>query len=325
VHDSDLPQEEKKRHLDWIDMESKNYMKSSKKRCQKIKSGKIPFSPEAPKWICRAQVYRLLLRFVRGKGCNRGNLHQLAYRVGIETPFLLSEADILVRIKVCQQHCKYYCDHGKQYHRQYLQEWLEAAKEEENEKAERQILGIIKQERERGLWRRAEYVMGKQHGGSVWSVQVEDEEENMEVFSTQEEVHKAIWSNIHWKQFYLAETAPICNSPLCEIFGYNLDREAGEEVLAGTFNYGEDFEEATHDICHEVALIWEIVPKDLIEEIVRKGDWEVFWKKAKKESSSSESGLHFSHYKAGADLQLISHFHAMKSLVMLKMGFGYKC
>ncbi len=53
-----------------------------------------------------------------------------------------------------------------------------------------------------------------------------------------------------------------------------------------------------------------------------KGDWEVFWKKAKEETSSSESELHFSHYKAGAGSPLISHFHAMKSLVMLKMGFG---
>ncbi len=57
---------------------------------------------------------------------------------------------------------------------------------------------------------------------------------------------------------------------------------------------------------------------------MRKGDWGIFWKKAKEETSSSESGLHFSHYKAGASLQLISHFHAMKSLVMLQTGFGYK-
>jgi hypothetical protein len=120
------------------------------------------------------------------------------------------------------------------------------------------------------------------------------------------------------------ETALICNSPLREIFGYNADKELGEEVLAGTFNCGENFEEPTHDICHEVALIREIVPKDLIEEIVQKGDWGVFWKKPKEETSSSESGLHFSHYKAGAGLQLISNFHAMMSLVMLKTGFGYK-
>jgi hypothetical protein len=211
VHDSDLPQEEKKHHLNWIDVESKNYMKNSKKWCRKIKLGKIPFSPEAVKWIHRAQVYRSLLRFARGKGCNRGNVCRSAYWAGIETSFLLLEADILARIKVCQQHYKYYCAHGKQYHRQHLQEWLEAAKEEENEEAVRQMLGIIKRECKCRFWRRVKYVMGKQHGGSVRSVQVEDERGKMEVFSTWEEVHKAIWSNIHWKGFYLAETAPICN------------------------------------------------------------------------------------------------------------------
>jgi hypothetical protein len=104
VHDSDLPQKKEKRHLDSINMESKNYMKNSEKPCRKIKFGKIPFSPEAANWIRRAQVYRLFLRFVRGKGCNRGNLCWLAYQAGIETPFLLSEADILARIKMCQQH-----------------------------------------------------------------------------------------------------------------------------------------------------------------------------------------------------------------------------
>jgi hypothetical protein len=94
----------------------------------------------------RLQVHRSLLRFVRGEGCNRGNLCWLAYRAGIETQFLLLEADILAQIKVCQQHCKYYCDHGKQYCRRHLQECLEAAKEEENEEADCQILGIIKLE-----------------------------------------------------------------------------------------------------------------------------------------------------------------------------------
>jgi hypothetical protein len=74
LHDSDLPQEEKKRHLNRIDTESKNSMKNSKKRCRKIKLGKIPFSPEAAKWVHRVQVYRSLLRFVRQRLQQRQSL-----------------------------------------------------------------------------------------------------------------------------------------------------------------------------------------------------------------------------------------------------------
>ena len=79
--------------------------------------------------------------------------------------------------------------------------------------------------------------MGKKTGGSVQAVQVEDAEGNIEVYSTQADIHEAIWSNINCKRFFLAEEAPICNSPLREIFGYNADTEAGEEVLSGTYEF----------------------------------------------------------------------------------------
>ncbi len=95
VHVSDIPQWEKKQQLDKIDAEGRNYMKNLEKRCRKIKSGRIPFSPEAAKWIQRVQVYKSLLKFVRGGGRNCGNLRWAAYRAGIENPLALTEADIL--------------------------------------------------------------------------------------------------------------------------------------------------------------------------------------------------------------------------------------
>ncbi len=44
VYTSGLPGEEMKKQLDRIDAESKQYMKYAKKKCQRIKSGRIPFS-----------------------------------------------------------------------------------------------------------------------------------------------------------------------------------------------------------------------------------------------------------------------------------------
>jgi hypothetical protein len=95
VHVSDIPQWEMKQQLDKIDAEGRNYMKNLEKRCRKIKSSRIPFSPKAAKWIHRVQVYKSLLKFVRGRGRNHGNLNRAAYRAGIENPFALTEADIL--------------------------------------------------------------------------------------------------------------------------------------------------------------------------------------------------------------------------------------
>ena len=64
--------------------------------------------------------------------------------------------------------------------------------EKGDEEVEKQILGIIKHERERGFWRKLKFEMGKALGGSVQTVQVEEKEGNVEVFSTQDEVHEAI-------------------------------------------------------------------------------------------------------------------------------------
>ena len=105
----------KKQRLDVLDKESKDYMKNAERNCRKIKSGTIPFSPEAAKWIRRLQVYRSLLRAVRGVRVNHGNLRRTALRAGILSPFALSENEIVERIKVCKQHCGYYKQHGSEY------------------------------------------------------------------------------------------------------------------------------------------------------------------------------------------------------------------
>ncbi len=52
-------------------------------------------------------------------------------------------------------------------------------------------------------------------------MQVEQTEGTVEEISGKEDLHEVIWENIHRKQFYLAEEAPMCSSPLRGIFTYN--------------------------------------------------------------------------------------------------------
>jgi hypothetical protein len=106
---------------------------------------------------------------------------------------------------------------------------------------------------------------------------VEDEDGNIEEFTMQEEVHEAIWSNIHPKCFFLAEEAPICHSLLQKTFGYNADSLAGDEVLESSYVYENNFEEYTQANCHVVAQIWEVIPERSVDEIVWGGDWGKFW------------------------------------------------
>jgi hypothetical protein len=69
--------------------EGEQYMQHAKKKCRRIKLGRIPFSPEASLWIRQCQVYRSLLRWHARKIRNRGNLKHTAWRCRIDTPFFL--------------------------------------------------------------------------------------------------------------------------------------------------------------------------------------------------------------------------------------------
>jgi hypothetical protein len=118
-----------------IDEESKQYKQHAEKKCRKIKSGRIPFSPEASVWICRRQVYESLLRYKQGKIQNRSNLRRSALRCGIKRPLSLSWKGIQERLKVCEEKCEYFCKHGQSYRRKHLNNRLSIARAKKNKEA----------------------------------------------------------------------------------------------------------------------------------------------------------------------------------------------
>ncbi len=81
--------------------ELKDYMISAEKKCRKIQSGRIPFSPEVATWIRRFQFYLTLSRARKGRQHNYGNLRRMANRLGISNPLGLLDQEVLPRLQVC--------------------------------------------------------------------------------------------------------------------------------------------------------------------------------------------------------------------------------
>ena len=307
--------------LNKLDRQTRELMANAEKKCRRIKSGRIPFSPEAATWIRRTQVYRSLLRYHEGKIRNRGNLKRTARHCGIQNCFQLTSDDIVLRLKICLKQCDHFRRNGKEYRRKHLANCLARAKEKEDSKKEQEILAIINRERDRAFWRRLNYVMGKSRSGSVRKVLIEDEENGtVTEHVTQETVQQAIFDNIHRKRFFLAEAAPACNGRLRGLFGYNATTITAQRILEGRYIYPEGFDQATKEICEECARIRLIVPKNSLNLDITRQDWEKQWRGKREETSSSESGLHFGHYIAGCDSEVISHLHALKATLVINRG-----
>jgi hypothetical protein len=73
---SNEPKKAISKQLNKLDKEGEEYMKHAEKNCRKLKSGRIPFSPEASLWIRQSHVYRALLHWHAGKIQNHGNLQR---------------------------------------------------------------------------------------------------------------------------------------------------------------------------------------------------------------------------------------------------------
>ncbi len=93
--------------------------------------------------------------------------------------------------------------------------------EREDDTAERNILAIIKQEKDKAFWRRLNYALGEHvRGRSVRTVQIKDGAGGVLDFDTEEAVQEAIFNEVHRKRYNLAEEAPICQGALRDQFGY---------------------------------------------------------------------------------------------------------
>jgi hypothetical protein len=165
---------------------------------------------------------------------NQGNLKRVARRCNILDTMSLSIKEIYLRLKACVNLCDHSRKHGKYYWHKHLYCRLETVKEKEDEEAERQILTIIQQEKDRSFWRHLNYALGKSWGGACFKMLVEQVEGTVEEINSKEELQEAIWDNIHRKRFYLSEEAPIWPGPLRGAFGYNSVTPTAKAILEGT-------------------------------------------------------------------------------------------
>ena len=226
------------------------------------------------------------------------------------------------QLKVCEEKCDYFCKRGLAYRKKHLQYRLSVARQKKNKKAEQQILEIIRRERERAFWRRLNYSMSKKRGRGVSSVQVKQADDTTYEATGQKEVDDTIWNEIHGKRFYIAEQVPFCQGKLRGDFGYMANNEAGQAVLNGSYQCPEGTDEGAIDLFREIAHIRSIVPKDLVNTSFTRQWWVDHWMTKKEKTSSSESGLHFGHYKAGALSEIISRHDALKTTICNKWGFA---
>ena len=130
----------------------------------------------------------------------------------------------------------------------HLNNRLTAARNRQDEEAEKRILDTIRLEKERSRWRRYRFATSKPKGRSARVVQATKDDGRVVDIEGQQAVEDAIWDRIHRQRFYGSESAPICQGELRGEFGYMANTVAARNVLKGAYQFPAGMHEGTKDI-----------------------------------------------------------------------------
>ena len=115
-------------------------------------------------------------------------------------------------------------------------------------------------------------------------VQVEGDDGQVQEFQTRDEVHEAIWNEVHRKRFFLPEEAPTFQGWLCGEFGYSEVSPMARAVLDGSFEYPADMDKATKEIGKQAAKICNRIPRNSAEYVITREKWQERCKHAKEDT-----------------------------------------
>jgi hypothetical protein len=221
------------------------------------------------------------------------------------------------RLEACKNECVFYQEHGKRFRRKHLEEWRQIAQEEDDKDAFNKISAILQQEHQRDFWQKLNYVIGKKKTRSTRTIQVKGQGSAIMERTTQDTVEQSIFSEVHGKRYTLVGEDPICNGALFQDFGYTANTLASRAVLDGTYAAPTDSDSATKELFAKIRAVCKQIPKNSGSITITPGQCKQYWKVVNEEILSSESGLHFNHYKVGSKSDIISHYLGARVMVTL--------
>jgi len=164
--------------------------------------------------------------------------------------------------------------------------------------------------------------LGKVRAASVdWIEEVTGEgEERTTVRHTDRTTVEAKIMQNNEKCFLLTENSPPMTEPLRSELGFLADTDAARRILNGTYICPPGVGERTKEFLQSLKVSEPRELEDLVPMTVSKEDYQRHWRRSREKSSLSMSGLHFGHWKAAAESDLLSEIHAMFTEITVSTG-----
>ena len=211
------------------------------------------------------------------------------------------------------------CKNSDQLRQTYLED-IANAKELNGEGKKATILRtILDNEQQQKTFRRIKSLQQQVGSTATTFVNVTQPDGSKRSISAKEELESAI-INENVKKYHQCENTPFLQEPLYTQFGRYGEGPATEKVKNGTYVPPADLDEVTKDFlheCHQSDSIKSEGPMPLKRSVA---EFRQSWKVMKEKTSSRE--LHFGHFKAGMQHDLLSIVHWILAEIPFRTGYS---
>jgi hypothetical protein len=274
-------------------------------------------------WYDCIHAYLQLIHLQEGKAKNVGNILCFSRRQHIPHPEQLTMDELKDGLQLA---CIRKADLRKQakgLRKVHLRDCLINAQTKRQHKRVAAIKQRCNREESKRMWCLIKRTVKDPANPSVLRVQ---RVVNCEVkdYIVQEDVKQAIQREckIH---FTLAHSVPIMKSLLGDRLRYLSEESLARSIIMGTYEFPSDLDSATRLVLEEIGKLGiKIINGEGSEIVITPDDFKFFWKKVNEFTSSSVSGVHYGHYKAAIQDELILEVLALQLTVVARSGIPPK-
>jgi endonuclease/exonuclease/phosphatase family metal-dependent hydrolase len=284
-------QQEYYEYLDQLRVEG---ILTADKRCRKLKTGSVPWSPIFQKSINNIQYLRVCIKRLSGMNVNSRTLLRLFKKSSLGAP-ITSLEDALQLIKTEFQQYQIVKKAASNNRFNFLSDLAMAIAEDEGTEYQSVYKQLIRREKLRELGRKLKSLTGKLRSKLVKVAVPTGNKEWKETEGKLEMEKGCIEENI--RRFTQANHTPSLKPEIIDKIGWTGNTSFSDQILNNSANV-QDLHPHIQELIPFLSKPDSITAIGDISTIISAEDYKYSWKRVRAKTSSGRSGLHFGHFIA---------------------------
>ena len=305
--------------MDRIQMQAFNY---ANKRCRKLRQGEVQYVPEIIQVEGRKiSLWTLVVRRKAGKHVSTKVIRKLAKKCNINNPMKCTIDEAKNHRREAWKCYKKLKPNSRELRDKWLERLADRISETEGDEKAKFIVRLRRREELKAAHKKIKWARKK--GGSEGTKQltVIDPDSGQGTTITEKDEIERVLMDFNKKKFQGANDTPLIQEPLGQMIGMKAETRFADDILRGAWIPPIDINDATEEFLTEMKIPVGVLKDGAFSADISLEEHVRFWRKARENTQSSMSGMHFGFYKTTAAIALLAQ--TVLNFIRIPFKTGY--